>query len=313
MKFISNFTLVGTLLFTVLLASCSGNNEDNSANNKSPRPEVEVTSMRVGPIVDRIEVSATSTFQAQNVVKSPITGFIVSISVSPGETVGSGTLLMKLQTKESRALGNTLDSVAGELRLSGIWSVKADANGFVSEVSHQVGDYVPEGEPLATIVQQHSLAFVLNLPFEWRSLVNVGMPVELTLSDGTKIQGKAENPLPQANQGAQTIPWLVTVRTTKFIPAGIQALATIPSYVSRQAQLLPKSAVLTNETQTRYWVMHLVDSITAVKMDVHLGHQSGDSVEILQPKFKANDKFLVTGNYGVPDTLLVKVISNQHE
>ena len=72
--------------------------------------------------------------------------------------------------------------MSGGLKLSGIWSVKADANGFVSEVSHQVGDYVPEGESLATIVQQHSLAFVLNLPFEWRSLVHVGLPVELTMA-----------------------------------------------------------------------------------------------------------------------------------
>jgi len=309
MRFISNYTLAGMLLFTALMAGCGGGSDENSTDSKSPRPEVEITSMRVGSIVDRIEVSATSTFQAQNVVKSPITGFIVSIAVSPGQLVGRGTLLMTLQTKESRALGNALDSMSGGLKLSGIWSVKADANGFVSEVSHQVGDYVPEGESLATIVQQHSLAFVLNLPFEWRSLVHVGLPVELTMSDGTKIQGKAANPLPQANQGAQTIPWLVTVGPTKFIPAGIQALATIPSYSSRQAQLLPKSAVLSNETETRYWVMHLVDSVNAIKMDVQLGHQSGDSVEILQPKIKANDKFLVSGNYGVPDTLLVKVIS----
>ena len=307
MKFFSNTTLLGTWIITALLAGCAGNSETNSDDTTAPSSEVEITSMKVGPIVDKIEVSATSTFQAQSVVKSPIAGFIVSIAVSPGQPVGSGNLLMKLQTKESRALGNALDSVSGGLNLSGIWSVKADAKGFVSEVSHQVGDYVPEGEPLVTIVQQHSLAFVLNLPFEWRNLVQAGMPIELTLADGSEVQGRAVHPLPQGNSGAQTITWLVAVSPTKFIPAGIQAVARIPFYSDRKAQLLPKNAVLTNETQTSYWVMKLINDSTAVKVSIKKGVEVGGEVEILQPAFSTSDRIIVVGNYGLADTAKVHI------
>ncbi|MDB5030316.1 MAG: p-hydroxybenzoic acid efflux subunit AaeA, partial [Mucilaginibacter sp.] len=35
--------------------------------------------------------------------------------------------------------------------------------------------------------------------------------------------------------------------------------------------------------------------------------ESGDYVEILSPKFTAQDKIIITGNYGLADTAKVKI------
>jgi uncharacterized NAD(P)/FAD-binding protein YdhS len=71
---------------------------------------------------------------------------------------------------------------------------------------------------------------------------------------------------------------------------------------------LPKSALLTDETQSEFWVMKMIDSSTAVKVPITQGIETGDKVEILSPPFSPNDKIVVTGNYGLPDTAKVKIV-----
>jgi hypothetical protein len=73
---------------------------------------------------------------------------------------------------------------------------------------------------------------------------------------------------------------------------------------------LPRSALLTDETESNFWVMKMIDSATAVKVPVKKGFETVDRVEVLSPIFDPDDKILVTGNYGLPDTAKVKVETN---
>jgi uncharacterized NAD(P)/FAD-binding protein YdhS len=73
------------------------------------------------------------------------------------------------------------------------------------------------------------------------------------------------------------------------------------------AQSLPKEALLTDDLESNFWVMKLIDSATAVKVPVKKGLETRDRVEIIEPVFAPSDKILVTGNYGLPDTAKVKV------
>lgn len=73
------------------------------------------------------------------------------------------------------------------------------------------------------------------------------------------------------------------------------------------ATVLPKAAVLANETQTDFWVMKLLNDSTAIKIAVKKGIESADKVEILEPLFKSSDNILLTGNYGLADTAKVMV------
>ena len=66
--------------------------------------------------------------------------------------------------------------------------------------------------------------------------------------------------------------------------------------------------MLTDEVQGEFWVMKLIDSVTAVKVPVKKGLENGSNVEILSPVFSINDKILLTGNYGLTDTAKVTVL-----
>ena len=54
--------------------------------------------------------------------------------------------------------------------------------------------------------------------------------------------------------------------------------------------------------------MQLINDTTAVRVDITLGNKNRDKVEVKSPIFSIDAKFLISGNYGLPDTAYVKVI-----
>jgi hypothetical protein len=74
---------------------------------------------------------------------------------------------------------------------------------------------------------------------------------------------------------------------------------------------LPKSAVLSDETETDFWIMKMINANTAIKVPIQKGIQTEDRIEILSPVLTREDKILLTGNYGVSDTIKVKVIKTE--
>ena len=54
--------------------------------------------------------------------------------------------------------------------------------------------------------------------------------------------------------------------------------------------------------------MKMIDSTTAVKVDIVKGMETSDRIEVVSPLFSKTDKFVLNGNYGLPDTARVKVM-----
>jgi len=73
------------------------------------------------------------------------------------------------------------------------------------------------------------------------------------------------------------------------------------------ANVISKGAVLANETQTEFWVMKMINDTVAVKVGIKKGLENSDKVEITSPSFLKTDRFLLTGNYGLPDTAKVTI------
>jgi hypothetical protein len=71
---------------------------------------------------------------------------------------------------------------------------------------------------------------------------------------------------------------------------------------------LPKPAVLSDEMQKDFWVMKVIDSNTAVKVPIIRGIETTDRVEVISPQFSSDDKFILTGNFGLPDTAKIKIV-----
>lgn len=296
----------------LLMAGCHGSkdsgddsSDDNSANAQVP---VTVTSVNDSSLVDYITLNATSSYQQKNYVKANAIGYIQKANVQIGQYVNKGQVLFTIKTKEAQSIGNSINILDTTFKFSGISSIRAAEHGYVTQLVHQVGDYVQDGEQLAVISDRSSFAFLMQLPYELRQSVKLGMDIQLTLPDQRKINGRVASFMPSVDTAAQTQGVLIKIPDDNTIPENLVAKARFVRTEKQNAESLPKSAVLANETQTEFWVMKLINATTAVKVPVKKGLETNDRVEIVTPKFAPQDKIVVTGNYGLGDTAKVKVI-----
>ena len=272
------------------------------------RTPVTVAQVDRGGLDDYIELNAVSAFLQKSYVKAIANGYLESADVYPGKNVEKGQTLFTLQTKESKSIGNAIQKLDSTLHFSGVTTIKANQHGYITQLNHQSGDYVQDGEQLAVISDRNSFVFLLDLPYELRPFVLGKKTVELLLPDGTKLNGSIGPTMPTVDSASQTQNVVIRVAGAASIPENLIAKVRIlKSQKNGNTQSLPKEALLTDETESNFWVMKLIDSATAVKVPVKKGIETRDRVEILEPVFAPADKILVTGNYGLPDTAKVKV------
>jgi multidrug efflux pump subunit AcrA (membrane-fusion protein) len=301
-----------TILFACLaltaIYSCSGSQpaaDETTAESQTP---ITVTTIGNSALADSIELNATSSFLQKNYVSANAIGYIQKVNVQPGHYVEKGQLMFTIKTKEAQSIGNTINVLDTTFKFSGINNIRASRSGFVTQLLHQVGDYVQDGEQLAIISDRESFAFVLQLPYELRSVIANNQNMMLTLPDGEKLNGHIASLMPSVDSLSQTQGIVIKVNNTHPIPENLVAKVLIIKTAKSSAPSLPKSAVLSNETQNEFWVMKLINDTTAVKTIVKKGIESGGKIEILSPAFNSTDRVAVTGNYGLADTAKVKIV-----
>jgi multidrug efflux pump subunit AcrA (membrane-fusion protein) len=310
-RYISNALLLSALLALAACGHAGSPDKDAATGSTSDsvdaRTPVTVTNVGNDALNDYIELNAVSSFLQKSYVKANANGYLQSADVYPGKYVEIGQPLFTLKTKEAQTLGNSLKILDSSLHFSGVNTIKANQHGYLTQLNHQSGDYVQDGEQLAVISDRNSFVFLLDLPYELRQAVLGKRNVELLLPDGTKLNGAIGAAMPTVDSASQTQNIIIRVNTSAAIPENLIAKVRIIRSSKASAQSLPKAALLTDETESDFWVMKLIDSATAVKVPVKKGIETKDRVEILSPVFSASDKILVTGNYGLPDTAKVKV------
>ena len=169
----------------MLICACAGKKEEESAPEETEIVSpVTVTSISQAPLTEYLELNATSMFLKKNVVKANVNGYIKQANAVVGKFVDQGQLLFTLRTKESESIGNAVNALDSSFQFSGTINVKASRPGYITEVNHQVGDYVQDGEQLALMSDINSFVFVMNLPYELRPYVLGKKEVLLELPDG---------------------------------------------------------------------------------------------------------------------------------
>jgi multidrug efflux pump subunit AcrA (membrane-fusion protein) len=300
--------IVFYFLVLSLATSChSKKTQEEEKKEQEITTPVSITSVSTDAMTEFIELNATSTFLQKAYVKASTNGYINSANASIGKMVGAGQIMFVLKTKEATSIGNTINLLDTSFKFSGVINIRAGTSGYVSEINHQAGEYVQEGEQLAAISDTRSFVFILNLPYELRPFVLDKKTVELLLPDGKSLIGTISSIMPTVDSASQTQNIAITV-ADRGLPANLIAKVRIVKSARANAISLPKQTVLSDETQTNFWVMKVVDSTTAVKVPVTKGMEINDRIEILSPVFSVSDKFLLTGNYGLADTAKIKII-----
>lgn len=268
---------------------------------------VTVTTVSQDAMNDFIELNAVSAFLQKSYVKANANGYLHSADVYPGKYVEAGQPLFTLKTKEAQTIGNSIKILDSTLNFSGLNRINAGQHGYITQLNHQSGDYVQDGEQLAVISDRNSFVFLLDLPYELRPFVLNKRNVELILPDGQKLNGTLGPVMPTVDSVSQTQSVVIRVSTQQAIPENLIAKVRIIKTSRNNVPSLPRAAVLTDETESNFWVMKMIDSSTAVKTPIKKGIENKDRVEILSPVFLATDRILISGNYGLPDTAKVKV------
>lgn len=286
----------------------------NSCNKTAPvealavvSVPVTVTSIDTTAIENYVDLNATTTYLIKNTIKANTTGYLEIVNAASNDFVRKNQLLFSLKTREAKVLGNTINKMDPNLHFGGALNLRATCDGFVTAVNVQKGDYVQEGDALAVINDAASFSIVLSLPYELKKYVKPNELLDVSLPDGTTIKTKVEKYMPTVDPASQTQNVILKTLQNSNIPENLIVKVRINKTAADKMISLPKGAVLSDETQTDFWIMKVIGKNMAVKVPIKKGIESVDKVEILSPKLKLSDKILLTGNYGVGDTIKIKI------
>ncbi|WP_269685191.1 efflux RND transporter periplasmic adaptor subunit [Flavobacterium lacustre] len=303
-KFILSF-----ILSTILFISC----KDSTVTEKPIDASVPVTltTIDTSGIASYIDLNATAAYLVKNTIKSSATGYLNSVNVATNDFVTNGKELFSIKTREAKVLGNTINKIDPTLNFGGAIRVRSNTNGIVTMVNVQDGDYVQDGDVLVTINDAKSFAIILSLPYELKSYVSIGQQLIFTLPDGTSRIATVQKFSPTVDATSQTQNVVLKINGKQDIPENLIVKVRIYKSSNFKTVSLPKSAVLSDETETDFWIMKMINSNTAIKVPIQKGIQTEDRIEIISPVLTREDKILLTGNYGVADTIKVKVIKKE--
>jgi multidrug efflux pump subunit AcrA (membrane-fusion protein) len=302
------FTLLSATLL-VVTTSCHTTPPPAEEKATPGGTPVTIATPETGMMGDSVELNATAAFLLKINVKAVANGYLQSSGIKLGQHVTRGQLLFLLKTKEAENLGNTINKLDSSFRFTGLIPIRANGNGYITQLSSQAGNYVQDGEQLATISDDNSFAFILNLPYELTALIPDNRKVTVWLPDGQQLPGTLEAPLPTVDVVSQTQNYVIRVNSAQPVPENLIAKVKLVKAMKADAVVVPKAAVLSDESQSEYWIMKMTDSTTAVKVVIRKGLETNGRIEILSPVLTTKDKILTTGNYGLADTATVSIVN----
>jgi len=303
-----NLRLLLTAAGLSLFVSCGNKTTNNSNELAAPSAAVTATSLKKGRIEEQITLNGKTIFLKKNEVVAPISGYITAVNVKYGDKVEAGRVLFKIQTRENKALDHSENdnTLSGNF---GIVSVKATTSGVINQpILLGTGTYVTEGSTLCTLSDNNDLLVHVNVPFEYHTLMHRGTPCSLLLPDNTTTGGTVMRIRPFVDEISQTQEVLVKPKGTRNWPENMNLTVSFVKNAKDTTLLLPKQAVLTNETQSKFWVMKIVQDSIAIEVSVKTGIKNDSIVEILPGQLSINDKIILKGGYGLPDSSVVKII-----
>src|ERR1035437_5236441 len=293
------------LVLSVLLIAISSCGKKDSEETETPVKGVEVTAGN--PVTTKmnqyLDLNANTFFLSQEIVRATFPGFILKTDKNLGDFVKKGELLFTIRTKEASAS----DSIFLENQFNGMVNIYARTNGILTELTYQTGDYVTESERLSLIVDPSSLRIMLNVPFQYSNNVSGSDSYLIKLPDKKEFSAKVVKKLPSIDIVNQTQSFILEPNASINVPANLNLIVKIQLKTLVNAVALPKSAVATNETESEFWVMKIINDSTAVKLDIKKGIETDSLVQIKEPVLSANDRFVTQGAYGLPDTVNIVI------
>ncbi len=293
--------LVVISLFQIL-SSCK--TRGTSGDEQMPVVSVRASRIIKGDIESEISFNGSTVYLRKNQIVSPISGYVNRVGVKLWDRVKRDEELFEIMTRESKAL-ETDSSAAGEF---GIIKVTASSDGFINEMAvNEPRVYVAEGGALCSIIDVNDLMVKVNIPFENNSVLTRRGECTIMLTDNTRIHGSVSRILPVVDEVNQTQTVLIRPATGRQLPENLNVTVKFLDERHQQVFLVTKPSLMTNETQSEFWIMRIEEGNMAVKIPVEKGIENDTIVEIMSPLLKVNDLVISEGAYGLPDSTVINI------
>jgi hypothetical protein len=148
----------------------------------------------------------------------------------------------------------------------------------------------------------------VNIPFEYISVLNRERRCRIGMADNTTVPGSVFRILPVVDEVNQTQTVLIKPETGRQLPENLNLSIRFINKKHLQSLLVARSALMTNETQSEYWVMKIDGGNMAVMVPVIKGIENDTIAEIISPGLKVNDLIISEGAYGLPDSTSVTIV-----
>jgi len=286
------------------MLGCSNNQQSNSEDPVTVA-QVQVTHVRHKTLADTLTVNGRVLEGQQFQVRAPVAGYVTKLYVHPGERVQAGQKMFSITTREQAALAK--NPAGTSLPETSAIVVKAPVDGQISAISTGAGVYNAEGSSMATVNSRSNLYMEIYVPAQWGREVQPGDSAFVQWADGRVRWAKVGSRLAEADSASQSVKFMVTDISPRHLLPSERLTVQIPVNKVVDEQVLPRNAILTDESMSSWWVMKMVNDSTAVRIPVTPGITSGNWMAVPKPKFQMSDRILVQGNYGLADTARVKV------
>ena len=298
-----------TVLFMIpaLLPGCKPKVAAIAEMQESIKARVTIGQPIKQSLTDYLQLNANTVFQKKLVVRATITGYIINMPWKTGDRISSDSIFCLIKTKEQNALKNLDDQQSSLKQFQQPIKITTNATGFITAVNYLPGDFVNEGDILATISEPSSLVLTVNVPYEYHKYVYNGRSCEVQLPDGKRINTYITLSIPVIDAASQTQQFFIRLPAYEQLPENMNLLVRIPMTQKINAICLPLEAIQTNETQNEFWVMKMVNDSLAVRVPITVGAQN-DSLKEVVSGIGLNEKIILKGGYGLGDSTEVSII-----
>ncbi|MGB3081273.1 MAG: HlyD family efflux transporter periplasmic adaptor subunit [Saprospiraceae bacterium] len=269
------------------------------------RTLVTIVHPSVENITEYIHLNGITIFQKKENIRSTNTGYIKSLSYKQGDFIKSGQLFCTIITKEQQALKGVASLDSTLIKFQKPMPVISQANGNITAINIFEGDYVSEGDILASISEPSSLVVQVNVPYEYNQIVKIGKACDIILPDGKSIHTAITGVMPSIEATSQSQTYLIRL-PNQSLPENLNVSIRIPSRQKNGLMCVPTKAIQTDEMQKEFWLMKIVDDSLAIKIPVHTGLQNDSLTEVISDRIKMTDTIVQQGAYGLIDSTLVR-------
>ena len=311
-------------LLLALGASACGEQGAPPENAEGAKVRVQVTAVRYGPIVEKLEVPGETVARVSLRLTSPVAGRITFLSALPGDRLAAGEIGARVLplANETALHGFAVLEGSGE-RISGAAPGLRDRLGrqdiplttpFAASVAarpRNPGEQVAPGDVLLELFDPTSLYVLGQVPLDAAARLQPGMTVEISGSSMTGT-GKILAVVQALEPQALTVPVRIALDAMPDRPllhAPVRCAIAVAQHPD--ALLVPRTAIISPTAGDRGAVMVAVEG-KAARRDVRLGIVTGDTVEVLEG-LAAGDQVLSVGQYGLPDGAAIEPVPSGGE